>query len=231
MTEVHYLDDPKDITEMVLRFQSGKVGSVTTTIKLEMIHRLSELVVFPPSLIRDQLLFIKFGQAACEYRQQRSRRIEQDKIRVVLPEISDRRIAVASQMMEAAAVLDGRLIAEPKDLLACADALGTTDVEHALWCEIAGRKIEEIRTEKGQQLDHAQLVAVQSIIDQAEAITASANGDTHLAIGELKALRHNLSQIVPDGDEVTQRVTVATGKLGEIEQRLRTRVLAEAGLE
>src|SRR3989338_7280882 len=60
MTEVHYLDDPKDITEMVLRFQSGKVGSVTTTIKLEMIHRLSELVVFPPSLIRDQLLFIKF---------------------------------------------------------------------------------------------------------------------------------------------------------------------------
>ncbi len=228
ITDLDYLQNEGELAEMVRRFQSGATCSVGKSISLELVHRLSDLVVFPPSLVQDDLLYVKYGQAAFEYRQQRRDRTQRDGWKVIFPDISDRRICLASQMMEVGAVLTGRLEARPEDLLLPGDVLGTTPQERALWKEIAQRKIEEIKEEKAQQLDHAQLVAIASILERAEAVDSS---DPKTAAADLKVLAEELDGIAPDNDTVSEKKAQAATKLSEVRSAVREQALMEWDLK
>ncbi|NUM25821.1 MAG: AAA family ATPase [Candidatus Buchananbacteria bacterium] len=228
ITEVKYLETDDELFRMVRSFQNCQGVDVKDRIPLDLIHNLSELVVAPPTLIRDELIMIKYAQAAREYRERRREAIKSNDWKVILPEVSDRRIAIASQMLEVSAVLDGRLYVEPSDLLNVADALGSTPEEHDLWREIAEGKIEEIHAEKMQQLDHAQKVAINSIMEQADRVDL--HGDVKLAVGDLKVLQQSLGDVVPENDDVAEFKERAATKVSEMIEQLRQRALAEAGL-
>ena len=228
ITSLGYLINPTDVAEMVLRFQSGRTTKLGKNIPLSLIHDISEHIIRPPSLITDQLVFVKFGEACQEYRNKRTEEVKSGRWKVVLPEISDRRICLASQMLEASAVLSGRLEVLPEDLLPVYHALGTTSEEQHLWEEIAKRKIKEIEKERSQQLDHAQKVAIESILREAKQIDS--NGDVQKAAGSLQVLSTQLKGVVPADQNVEALKREAERTLNSIREKLSRRLLEQAGL-
>ncbi len=222
-----YLSCSESIDEMVERFQKGVLTSTKKKLPLELIRRLSELVVMPPTLIKDNLLRLKYAEAAYEYRQQRTESVSGGRLKVILPQISDRRIALASQMLEVGAVLDGRLSARPEDLMLPGEVLGTTEEEHNLWRRIAENKIEEIKEIRSQQLDHAQLVALKAISDQAEDMPE----DPKAAAEKLSQLVAQVDAIVPDNSQVEERRDQIVERLEDIRSEVREKALKDWGLE
>jgi len=228
ISNLGFLESEDDMTEMLRRFQSGRTAKVKETLPLELINSLTEPVVCPPSLITDQLVYIKLGQAFVEYREQRQQAIKSNSIPdAVLPMISDRRFALASQMLEVAAVLNGRFQIEPQDMELCYHVLGTTAQEKQLWLDICRVKIQEIEAEKSQQLDHSQVVAIEAIIQQAELINGD---DLPLAGDTIRTLEHQLEGIIPAEQAVEERKQQAARKLVEIRSALRAKVLAAHNL-
>lgn len=174
---VGYLSDPGLVSEMVTRFQSGQTKMLIDTIRLEEINAIADYIMFPPSIIQDKLIYEKFGEAVVEYRERRKQKIKEmentaksefqkngragqqfevDMQGIILPDISDRRVCWASQMIEVSAVLDGRIQAIPEDMLQAHYILGTSDIEKELWIEIITPKIETINAAKKNQLSESQ---------------------------------------------------------------------------
>ena len=225
VAQVGYLQTKEEMTEMFRRFQSGTTKRNPGTISFDVINELSELVVLPPSLIGDQLIYLKLGEAAMDYREQRKQLTTNGGL--VLPEITDRRFCVGTQMLEVAAVLDGRLEVIPKDLLAVHPVLGSTDPERDLWIKIAQKKIEEIEAEKKQQLSSAQVTALDAIMQRAEGLDLRDVKESKHAYGVLHA---SLDHVIPENDEVSERKKKVSDKLEAIRQQLSEAVLQQEGL-
>lgn len=228
MSYLGYLDTSEEVTEMIKRFQSGATTKAGRTISLDLIHRLSEVIVYPPSLITDQVMLMKLGQAFTEYREQRKDMIKDGKVKVVLPDISDRRICLASDLVEVSAVLDGRIVTVPEDMRLVQYAVGTTPEELELWREIIDRKIEEIAEEKKQRLEAAQSVALEAIDQQIQKIDL--DNDTKEVANTLRVLATQLDNIAPDNDGIDERKQALLEKLAEMRSDLQHKVLKEYNL-
>ncbi|MEK7584290.1 MAG: AAA family ATPase [Patescibacteria group bacterium] len=225
VAQVGYLSTKEEMTEMFRRFQSGTTKRSPGTLSFDVINELSQLIVLPPSLIGDQMLYIKLGEAAIEYRERRKQLTSNGGL--VLPEITDRRFCVSTQMLEVAAVLDGRLEVMPKDLLAVHPVLGSSDPERDLWIEIAKKKIEEIESEKKQQLSSAQVTALEAIMQRAEGLDLRDVQEAKHAYGVLRA---TLDNVIPENEEVNVRKQKATEQLEAIRLKLSEALLEKEGL-
>lgn len=177
INQVGYLDKATDVSEMVRRYQSGITKSFSERISLEEINQIADYILFPPSIIQDQLIYEKFGEAIIEYRKQRKEKIlkiEADSLKefqksgtagqsykldakgIILPDISDRRVCWATHMMEITAVLDGRIQVLPEDMRSAHYILGTSEIEKQLWLAIIEPKIKEIEEQKKNALSNLQ---------------------------------------------------------------------------
>lgn len=112
--QLSFLDTPDDVGAMVRRFQNGTPMSPVRTIDAEIMEQLSQYIVIPQSLITDPTIIDTYAAAACEYREERRKLPDEVKEQFILPDISDRRICIASQMLEAEAVLSGASKRKPK---------------------------------------------------------------------------------------------------------------------
>ena len=228
MSDLNYLQTAEEVSDMLYRFQSGATNHVTEQLPLELIRQISELVVEPPSLIQDRIIFTKLGEAFTEYRIQRAALV-QGGLKVILPEISDRRLCLATQMLEVVAVLAGRLEALPEDMRQCGLVLGTTHEEYSLWNSIADRKSEEARQARELRLQNAQALAIDGILQHAAGIGSGSN-TIQVDIETLKALETQLQDTISENDEIEHLKQQAAAKLAEVRRNIQERVLQEAGV-
>lgn len=234
ITYVGYLEEAPQIAEMLDRFQTGKVTQVTKTIGIDLIHDLSDLVVLPPSLIRNKMLYRFLAEAFVAYRTERRKQIigakSGDWKEVILPDITDRRFALATQVAEAAAVFDGRFEVVPKDILPIKLVLGTTHSEHRLWERLANEAIERYEEERHQQLDHAQLGALDGLDAEVKSFNGGSNGDLNILTTAIGDIRVRLDGIVPENDKVSQRKAEVQAALSMLTEAAKERLLRENNL-
>jgi MoxR-like ATPase len=169
MDQLGYLTDPADIEKMVYNFQRGLIGKGGQRISYKTISQLSSLVVQPPGLITDDSLMRVYAKAAAGYVAERNALGEKEKKTLILPHISDRRIAQASLLIEAAAVLDGRVSVEARDVDAASLALCINDLEKGLWANNLKPLVEEYAKANGVAAVKAISTALQGIEAQLDA--------------------------------------------------------------
>lgn len=231
ISSVGFLKEPEQMAEMIERYQYGHTTAISERLDLEVIRDLSDLIVQPPSVLRDKLTIMKLGEAFIEYRNERKKRISDGKFSdVILPDITDRRFALATQLAEAEAVFSYRFNTEPSDILAIGHGIGTTEGELELWKKIAEEKVKEIEDEKRQQLDHAQLIALEALKDDLVRVRDDASSDTDTIVSGLDDLRLRLETIIPEDDTVTVRKDEVQSLMNEVRRAVAQRVLEERGL-
>lgn len=212
MSRVDYLNTTDNVAEMLRRFQDGKSTFAPKKIDREVIDNLSRLIVCPPSLIHDPMIYTALAQGLLDYRQKRGTMIREKKLKgTILPEISDRRFALASQMLEAEAVLDGRLAVIPEDMRGTYRILGTTPEEKALWMSIVDPLITKLAEQKRQQLSSAQTQLITRVTETLESVTPAAIADIVQAARTVAINTATLEGIVPDNDEVRRLLETAMG--------------------
>ncbi len=213
MTKVEYIDSAENMSEMLRRFQTGQTTRLSKDLTLDMIDYISELVVIPPSLITNQLIYVKLGEAFIEYRQRRREMIEGGE-KAILPEISDRRFANATQMLEVSAVLNGRVECIPEDMEKVYFAIGTSDWERNLWLEIYEEKKEELKELMSQQVDHAQIVALEAIEKEIEQVDVES--DPEEALHTLAVIKNHLDPIRPENEMVEEKRDLLVQQLNSL---------------
>ena len=219
MAKVNYISTSEDMSEMCRRFQTGQTTRLKKTLSLETIDRISELIVMPPSLITNQLMYLKMGEAFMDYRRQRKQQIESNGKDVILPEISDRRFANATQMCEVNAVLNGRMECIPEDMESIHFAIGTTDWEKELWLNIYNQRKEELKELMSQQVDHAQMVALEAIEKEIDNIDLNSMNDVDKlqeAMHSLSVIKQQLDPIRPENDDVDKKKDEWANKINSI---------------
>jgi len=227
MTKVDYISDYKDMTEMITRFQTGQTVSLDKKVSLSVIDQISELIVIPPSLIRNQFIYQALGQAFIEYREKRKQAMANNGENVILPDISDRRFAQATQMCEVSAVLNGRLECQPEDMKDIYYAIGTTDWEKEIWLEIYEQKVEYVKELMSQQVDHAQLVALVSVEKELENINKN---DPEETLHTLAVIKGQLEPIIPENDQVNEKKQLLIDKLNALVDEATTNLKEKIGL-
>lgn len=214
---IDYLNKPEDISEMVKRFQYRISSKPKETLDFSVIRAACDYILLPPTLIQDQIIFIKFAEAAEEYRQKRSEKmveLEQQSAQqakgsvydieyqgIIFNRISDRRICWASHMLEVNAVLDGRIEVIPEDMLAAHYILGTSEIEKQIWTDIVSVKIQQISELKKNQLSKLQTERLQHFRDLFEGIRG--NGfDIETRANGIGTLVKQVEEIKPENNTV-----------------------------
>ena len=229
LSRLSYLSDPADIGEMVNRFQSGQLSKPKTTIPIDVIIQLSSLIVTPPGLITDPSISLTYGKAVAEYRVARAALTDEEKTAFILPEISDRRVVKGSQMLEAEAVIQGRLHVFVEDLLAARWVLCTSEVERELWVSIAQKYIEEHKARQDAQLVNSQGIALTAIADQLEKdVVGATNG---AAVQVLSVLWGQFQTIAPTNPEVEKIHQELKTRFLEVKQLVAQRAVQAVGLD
>lgn len=219
LDRISYLDKAEDIAEMVKRFQYKTSAFSTERIDFSDIQAICDYILFPPTLIQDKLIFMKYGEAVDMYRKKRKEKMQelekasQEKESrgestenhfdgIIFSEISDRRICWASHMMEVNAVLDGRTKVEPKDMYAAHFVLGTSETEKLIWEEIIATKIEEIKTLRKNEVSTMQADLLEHFREQLETMKRNTDDPETQANG-IATLLKQINEIIPDNDQVT----------------------------
>ncbi len=230
--QLGYLSDADDVKEMVVRFQRGKTTQVKKTISASVIDALSRFIVLPPGLITDETIMDTYAKAVAEYRTQRQKMSEEDKKQFILPEISDRRVCYASQLLEAEAILDGRTEARIDDLQAAGIVLCTSPAEHALWDQIAETHVKVHKQNEKAQTSTAQGLAIKGILDQLhqKVLQAPANTPAKEVGHTLQVLSKQLASISPNDPAVQKLQDGAKTEFAEALESVQKRVLAESGV-
>lgn len=208
ITNVGYLQSEEEISEMLNRFQTGKVNRLSKKLSIHLINRLSRLILQPPTIIKNQIIFIKLAKALLEYRLERRNLFDKKDVNLILPDISDRRFCWASQVAEVNAILNGRDEVIPEDILSLSPALGTTKEEEDIWKNIAEKIVGEIYLEMKMQIENAQYIALDGLMKELEGIS----GEDITEISELqkegamlKGIKQQLDTILPENDLVAER--------------------------
>ena len=232
--KVDYIESDQQAVEMVRRFQERRYATNGNHVSKELIDRLSELIVCPPNLFRDEVILIKLTEAMMEYRRQRRALLQsQQGIKTLFPEITDRRIALASELPETEAVLAGRLRVEPEDIMNVGLVIATSPDERQLWNGIARKTIEEIKDIRGQQVGVVQNQFLVNLDHQLETLAADVSSTTvpvSDSVGLLKELERQLIELRPEDDAATEGKAKATARLAGIRKKLRSRIMSEAGM-
>lgn len=232
MTNVDYLNTSEEVAEMVRMHQQGDYMKRVTGVdlSLEELNAISEVIVSPPSLIQDPLIISHYAEALMEYVGERTKLIAEAKqgktgiaeAGIILPHISDRRKVIASEVMETAAILEGRVVVEPHDMLLCRYALGSSQKEFDLWDRIAGakvKKLEELRSQAGSDL---RMIMLRQIAEGIQRISGGleAGNDLELLVQELQTTRNQLNSVVPESEEEQKMKQDSSTKLNQITEKL-----------
>lgn len=230
---VGYLDTPANVQEMVTRFQRGASRRPRIFIDVEVIQALSSLIVNPPGLITDTSIIETYAKIVTEYRQKRSQMSDEHKKLFILPEISDRRVNKASMVMEANAVLNGRLTVTVEDIHRAGLVLCTSKPEQDLWDSVVAPHVEEHKRTAAAQVSNAQGLALKSIGERVEAEILRADPSVNSAVlaQTLKVLSEQFSSITPATAEVHQIHEGVQQKLKSALAEVKARTLKETGLD
>jgi MoxR-like ATPase len=229
MRKLEYLSDPKDVAEMVSRYQAGKLSRPDTTISHNTIVELSSYIVNPPGLITDQKVVMFYAEVVEEYRKRRREMSDEDKANFILPEISDRRLSKASMMVEASAVLNGRVEAIVTDVSLAGIVLCTSEAERKLWDEIVTAKLKEYDTLHGVAVNEAQLQQLKTIGEQLIR-DVEKQSDTTIAADTLKVLWQQYLAMKPT-DEVVGKHEELKKEFASVRSTLQGRINQQVGLE
>ncbi len=204
LEQLGYLDTPDAIEEMVTRYQRGASRHAKIQIDVEDIEVLSSMIVNPPGLITDSSILQTYAQVINEYRTRRRELPEEERKLFILPEISDRRVNKASMVMEAEAILNGRLTVIIDDLMSAGVALCTSLPERNLWAEIVQKYTTEHKKRSETQVSNAQGLALKAIAErlQTEVLSADPAVKSDDLVRVLQVLKQQLATITPTTDEV-----------------------------
>ncbi len=199
----------------------------------------------PPTLIGDQIIFIKYGEAIIEYRKKRQEKIaeleqasgkdngkefQMNYDGIILPEISDRRVCWASQMMEVSAVTAGRIQVLPEDMIACHYILGTSDIEKDIWVEIVNKKVLEINEMKKNKLSDLQLTQLTHLRDAFEDLKSDGH-DTETKANGIATLVRQISDVKPENTAVSDLLNSLIKDAEQYKVTIREQFLKEKGLD
>lgn len=229
MDQFVYLEKPEDVSEMVYRFQQGITSRATLELPLETIRVISDLVTVPPGLIGDKRLVSSYGAAVTEYRAARAQMSAEEKDGFILPYISDRRVNLASQMLELTAILDGRLEASAKDLSSAGLIICTSEPERELWESIVEKHATKYEETRVASIENTQMIALVAIRDQL-ARGVIDETDTKTAAHTWNVLQEQLSQLVPGNDTIRQEKEEILALVAKAKGELEKRALGSFGL-
>jgi MoxR-like ATPase len=242
--QVGYLSEANLVSEMVSRFQSGQTKMAIDTITLEEINAIADYIMFPPSIIQDKLIYEKYGEAVIEYRAKRKEKIremedsakaqfqktgragqqfEVDMQGIILPDISDRRVCWASQMIEISAVLGGRIQAIPEDMTSAHYILGTSEIERELWIEVITPKIAQINEAKKNQLSEAQRAQIGLM--ETNLANVLKEQDLDIRINGVTTLTEQIEGMKPEDTTVEEALERFKKTLNEATQKVTTELL------
>lgn len=229
MDQFEYLERAEDITEMVLRFQRGITNHAPKELPLSHIKLISDLVTMPPGLITDNRLIEAYGMAVAEYRLERSKLGDEAKAQFILPEISDRRVNLASQMLEISAVLDCRLEATARDLEKAGIVLCTSEPERELWAGIVKKHADKYEATRIASIEDTQMIALRAIGDQIQHDVIDSN-DLQTGVHTWRVLRQQLSLVTPDNELVQAEKARVVALLEQAEDSLKSRAIGGLNL-
>jgi hypothetical protein len=242
---ISYLDKADDISEMVKRFQYRTSSTPKNTLDLSALNSICDYVLLPPTLIQDQIIFMKYAEAAIEYRKKRKEKmIELDEQAtsnskgefdidyqgIIFQDVSDRRICWASHMMEVNAVLNGRIQVLPEDMYSAHFVLGSSEIEKQIWYEIIGQKVEEIADLKMNQLSDLQLQQLENLKNQFEDIRGNGH-DLETRVNGVATLVMQLNAIQPENDTVKGTFDTLKTSVEEYKQKVSDELLQSKGLK
>lgn len=231
MRRVHYLDNEGDLAEMVSRFQGGKLRRPDNTIDHAVIKELSGYITNPPGLINDRRVTNSFAEAFHEYRAARAEMSDEDRQEFILPRISDRRFNIASMMLEASAVLDGRVEAKVEDIMPAGLVLCTSQPERDLWDEIAHKAIKTFHERHQTNVSDAQLQQLGTITDQLKRDVED-EVDPEKARDSLIVLFQQYQAILPVSDEAQAVHTKLEKRFKALKKKVLDRLpVQQTGLE
>jgi MoxR-like ATPase len=234
--QVDYLDKAEDISEMIKRFQYRTSRVPSKTLDLSVINSVCDYILFPPTIIQDQIIFIKFAEAVIEYRKLRKEKMKEleesgDVVNyqgMIFSDISDRRVCWASQMLEVNAVLAGRIHVVPEDMIAAHFVLCTSPIEEKIWKEIISQKVLEIHELKKNELSDLQLKNLGHLKDQFEEIVSE--GDLETRINGIATLILQMQAIKPENETVDNLFTALKTRVDEYQVKVGEELLSSKGL-
>ncbi len=230
ITSVGYVQTDANVAEMVKRYQSGRTRRIEHKLDFADIRDLSDLVVGQPSLFTDQLVQKYYGLAVVKYREERRKLLQDPKKRVgiIMPEISDRRVCIASQLAETAAVLDARLHVKFEDLLLCGHALGSTKQEFEVWKSVLDNLLNQFQQERATDITLAQNAALQAISAQLDLVDVSA-ADVDNTKRTLETIIAQLEEIPASDGAIEEGRTKLVQLCASKRTQLRDRILSSHG--
>lgn len=231
--KVGYLNTPANVQEMVTRFQRGASRRPRIFIDVEVIQALSSLIVNPPGLITDTSIIETYATIVTEYREKRQQLSDDLKKEFILPEISDRRVNKASMVMEANAVLNGRLFVTADDIPQAGLVLCTSKPERDVWDAIVKPHVEEHKKRSAAQVSNAQGLALKAIGDRVESeiLRADPHATSAMLAQTLKVLSEQFASITPTTDEVHHIHEGVQQKLKAALTEVKARTMKETGLD
>ncbi|MEI8223960.1 MAG: AAA family ATPase [bacterium] len=242
---IGYLEQADDVTEMVKRFQNRTSTTPKGRLELATLNSICDYVLMPPTLIQDELIYMKYGEAIIEYRKARKEKLGEfeqaatqsskgefdiDLQGMIFSDISDRRVCWGSQMIEVEAILNGRIQAEPVDMKAAHYILGTSEVEKQLWFGIIDKKIAEIEEMKKDKLSELQLQRLNSLKDQFESIIDNGH-DLETRVNGVATLIHQMDQVHPENAKVKESFDALRSRIEEYRGKVSEELLKEKGLK
>lgn len=245
LDRIDYLENTEDIAEMVKRFQYKTSNIPKGNIDLSVINSICDFIIFPPTLIQDQLIIMKYAEAVVEYRKKRKETMQEieknskennqsifdtDYQGILFQEISDRRICWASQMMEVTAILDGRIKVMPEDMINCHFMLGTSKIEEKIWIEICKQKIQEIDEMRKNELSELQIQQIENLRGQFEDIRDNGH-DLDTRVNGVSTLKTQLLVIKPENTEVAKLFESLISEVDKYIKEISDEVLQNKGLK
>lgn len=224
-----YLESAEELSEMVLRFQRGMVRQATIELPLEYVRLISDIVTRPPGLITDGNLIKAYGAAVAEYRTERDKLDDEKKAQFILPQISDRRVAKASQMLEVSAVLDGRFEAAASDLVKAGIVLCTSAPERELWEKIAAEHADKYEAARVASIEDSQMIALIAMEQQLRQEVLNGT-DLQLASHAWRVIGEQLEALKPENGHANAKKHELVQLHQQAAEALKQRAVSSFGL-
>lgn len=224
-----HLETESDVSEMVYRHQAGIIANPKAELRLEDVQLIAQCIIEPPGLIKDRKLLDTYAAAAHEYRNERTKMSEEDKLQFILPRISDRRIALASQMLEVTALLDHRFEADARDVASAGIVLCTSEPERALWSSIVEKHTTKYSEERKAAISSIQMRELLAIEGEMQRDVFD-NADIKAAVETLRLLGERLTNVTPDDGVTTDKKHRLTELYEKAKQEVENRTVAALNL-
>ena len=156
---------------------------------------------------------------------------EDSKSGFILPFISDRRVANASMLLEAEAVLSGRTTVKIEDIQAAGIVLCTSDAERVLWDRLFEENVQEYHNQNKTLMNDAQMQQLQTIVDELAGGVLDDKIDVEVAAHTLQVLWLQYQSINPGNDVVAARHESLKGEFITARTTVESRLKKVTGLE